>query len=45
MKWFAEYIESQENRRKLTNRLGMLVVVGGVAFVLFSLYFIIFLKK
>ncbi|WP_157201128.1 hypothetical protein [Massilia sp. Root351] len=45
MKRFAEYIENQENRHKLTYRLGMLVIVSGVAFILFSLYFIVFLKK
>lgn len=45
MKRVAEYIEDQENRRKLTNRLGMLVIVSGVAFILFSVYFIVFLKS
>ncbi|WP_157201373.1 hypothetical protein [Massilia sp. Root418] len=45
IKWFAEYMESQENRRKLAIRPGVFMTVGGVIFNLIMLYAIIFLKK
>lgn len=45
VKWFADYLESPENRRKLTVRLGAFMIIGGTLFNLFMLYAIIFLKK
>jgi hypothetical protein len=45
MKWFAEYLESPENRHKLSIRLGLFMIVGGIIFDAFFLYLIIFMKK
>jgi hypothetical protein len=45
MRWFAEYLESAENRRKLTIRLGLFMITGGVIFNAVVLYLIIFVKK
>lgn len=45
MKWFAEYLDNAENRRKLTLRLGVFITVGGTLMSFFLLYALIFLKK
>ncbi|WP_377701611.1 hypothetical protein [Pseudoduganella sp. UC29_71] len=45
MKWFAEYLDSAENRRKLTLRLGIFITVGGTLVSIFLLYALIFLKN
>lgn len=45
MKWFAEYLESPENRRKLTMRLGVFITVGGTLMSALLLYAAVFLKK
>ncbi|MYN09447.1 hypothetical protein [Pseudoduganella aquatica] len=45
IKRFADYMDSAENRRKLTIRLGIFMIVGGIAFNLIMLYAIVFLNK
>lgn len=45
MKWFADYLESRDNRYKLARRLCAFVVVGSIVFTLIILYYGVFLKK
>jgi len=45
MKWFAEYLEDPENRRKLTTRLGVLLIVGGTIMSIVLWTGVILLKK
>ena len=44
MKWFADYIESQENRYRLAKRLCVFVVVGSTLYTLLIIYYAIYLK-
>jgi hypothetical protein len=45
MRWFAEYLESRENRHKLAKRLGIFLVIGSTLYTLLVVYYVIFLKK
>ena len=45
MKWFAEYIETRENRYKLAKRLGIFLVLGSTLYTLLVIYYMLFLRK
>jgi hypothetical protein len=45
MKWFADYLESQENRYKLARRLCVFVVAGSIIYTLIFAYYGFFLKN